>query len=289
MSKRTDIHRPSIIDPEAYEFVAYGHQKIEDFGTVQFILAEREAFNRHMASHPGARFSHHEHGGNCDICGAHCIYDAIFYHEATNVYIRTGLDCAEKMFNLDSDAFRVQCRNVLKNQSGKRKAQATLELENVPFAFDIFCGTLTNCGDGDMTIIDIVGKLVKYGSISEKQMNYLRVLVSRIVRRPEIEAECAAEKAAAKPFPVTDERITVKGTVLSVKEQDGLYGLEIKITVKSEDGWVIYGNAPMSARNHVKPGCKVEFNCRPKVSTKDEKFGFFSRPTQFDIITEEVK
>lgn len=282
MSKRTDIHRPSVVNPEDYEFVCFGHQKIEDFGTVAFILEERERFRAHMAN-TGARFSGHDHGGNCDICGAHCIYDAIFYHEATNVYIRTGLDCAEKMFNLDSDAFRVQCRNAMKNMAGKRKAQATLELEGISLAFDIYAGKVVNVGNEGITICDIVDKLVRYGSISDKAMSYLKALTSRVVRRPEIEAKRAAEHEAAKPLPVTETRMTVTGKVLSVKEAEGFYGIETKILVVSDEGWKVYGNCPSSHRRTIKAGDVVSFDCRVKVSDKDPKFGFFNRPTQMEV------
>lgn len=280
MSKRTDIHRPSAIVPEDYQFVAFGHQKIENFADCAFILEERERFQAHMKE-TGAKFSVHKHGGNCFICGAHCVYDAIFYHSATNSYIKCGLDCTEKMFNMDVEAFRVQCRNALKNQAGKRKAQAILEVEGLSKAWEIAHGTITT--KEESTICDMIGRLIKYGDLSEKTISYLKVLVDRVERRPEIEAQRAIERDAAAPLPVTDGRVTIEGDVLSVKREDSPFGPVVKILVKTEAGWKVYGNAPKAAAG-IERGQKVSFDARIKPSRDDNKFGFFSHPSKFEVI-----
>lgn len=93
--KRNDIHRPSAIYPTEYEFVAVEHDPVS-LGFVQWYWAQRQRIIAHMTQTGGA-FSDHEHKGNCHVCGAHCIYTAVFYHCASNTYIRTGFDCAEKM------------------------------------------------------------------------------------------------------------------------------------------------------------------------------------------------
>lgn len=280
MSKRTDIHCPSQIVPEDYEFVAFGHQKIENFGDCAFILEERERFLAHMKA-TGAKFSNHEHGGNCDICGAHCVYDAIFHHAATNVYIRIGLDCTEKMFNMEVEGFRIACRNALKNQAGKRKAEAILEVEGLTAAWNIYKVGGPSKEEG--IICDMVARLVKYGDLSERTINYLKVLVDRVARRPEIEAQRAAEREAAAPLPETADRIKIEGQVLSVKTEDSHFGFVTKILVKTEAGWKVYGNAPRSA-NGVERGQNVVFFARIKPSRDDNKFGFFSHPSKFEVI-----
>ncbi len=102
-----------------------------------------------------------------------------------------------------------------------------------------------------------------------------------------IMAARAAEAEAALPMPVTTDRIKITGEVVSVKDDEGPYGFVTKLLVKSVDGWKVFGNAPSSASG-VKRGDKVVFFAKVTVSNKDPKFGFFNRPTKFEIVTEEA-
>ncbi|MCP4994759.1 MAG: hypothetical protein GY934_13410 [Gammaproteobacteria bacterium] len=67
---RRDIHRPSAINVEDYEFVALECIKIEFFGDCELARRERT----------GGKWSSHAHGGNCHICGAWMGYSVAFYH-----------------------------------------------------------------------------------------------------------------------------------------------------------------------------------------------------------------
>src|SRR5215469_17049189 len=94
---RTDIHRPSAIVPDDYEFVAFEHIKIESFGECEYVLQQRRLIQQHM-ERTGATYSAHEHGGNCMICGnVMATYTILFYHAKTNSYVRAGQDCAQKL------------------------------------------------------------------------------------------------------------------------------------------------------------------------------------------------
>lgn len=63
---RNDTHRPSLINPSDYEFVAFECVKMEDLGAAQFAMAERVRINSHMKQ-TGGTYSRHQHGGNCHI------------------------------------------------------------------------------------------------------------------------------------------------------------------------------------------------------------------------------
>jgi len=65
MLKRNDVHRPSVIDPDEYRFVSFHSHRGED---VFAAMAEADNFRRDMAS-TGGKFSTHEHGGSCHVCG----------------------------------------------------------------------------------------------------------------------------------------------------------------------------------------------------------------------------
>jgi hypothetical protein len=127
---RTDIHRPSVIVPTDYEFVAIGHMKIESLGDCYEAIHQRKVLRAHM-DRTGGRFSTHEHGGSCHICGAHCCWTVIFYHAKTNTYIRTGTDCAEKLEMAydreDLELFKRSAATAEKNRAGKAKAKLMLE------------------------------------------------------------------------------------------------------------------------------------------------------------------
>jgi hypothetical protein len=300
---RTDIHKPSSIIPEDYSFVCFEYIKIVDLGDAMFMKSEREVKEAHM-KRTGGRYSGYEHGGNCHVCGASAIYTALFYHEKTNTYIRTGQDCAEKleMSAGNWNAFRAKVGNALEALAGKRKAIAYLELKGLSKAWEIYTtpyeelptdptrprriytGDDVPVVDGfftyteEITICDIVGKLVKYGDIGANAENYLRTLLERIAKRPEVLAMRAAEKAAAAPCPIG--RVVVRGTILKVEERENNFsyhgGTILKMTVKDETGFIVWTTVPNGVS--AKRGDMVAFTVTLTPSETDPKFGFGKRP-----------
>lgn len=280
MTTRTDIHRPSVIEPAHYDFVAFEYLKAEGdlLGNALFLQAERARIRAHM-SRTGGTYSHHAHGGNCHICGAHAVYTALFFHTPSNAYVRTGLDCAQKLECHGIEAFRANVRGALENQAGKRKAQATLEVEGLEKAWEVYTATNNPDKFEELTIVDIVGKLVQYGNVSDKQMAFVRKLVSNLANRATIEAERAAKNEAAKPLPVSDKRVKITGTVVTIKKPaEFLGGDPWRILVEHADGWKVWGSRPASLSD-VARGDEVEFSAAVTASDRDPKFGFFKRPT----------
>jgi hypothetical protein len=277
---RTDAHRPSAIIPADYRFVACDY-----YGPMAelWLVGDRAAFRADM-ERTGGRYSGHEHGGTCHICGAHAMYVAKFHHAQSNTYIVTGMDCAEKMDMGDAIAFRSIRKRVAagrKAQRGVAKAEGILAEAGLTAAWTIYrAQPVDGEGQEESTVRDMVGRLVQYGSISEKAMNWLRVLVTeRIPGRAERKARFAAEAEAALPVPASDQRQTVVGTVLSIKE--GHFGP--RMLVKHADGWKVFGSVPTAIAG-IKPGSRVQFDALIKRSDRDEKFGFFSRPTKVSEI-----
>jgi hypothetical protein len=238
---RTDIHRPSVINPDDYQFVSF-HSHHDDYVVN---LIEQERFRAHM-SKTGGKFSDHNHGGSCHVCGAHAMTVAQFHHVPSNTYVQTGEDCAEKLH-----------------------------------AWDIYNGGIDfDPKWEENTICDIVGKLVRYGSISVKQKSFLSNLLDRIADRPRIAEQRAAEEAAASPIPVTG-RVAISGTVLSLKGQETMYGYVTKMLVQHDDGWKVWGTVPL-ALAEVEKGYHVNFTATITVDSNDPKFGFFKRPSVTD-------
>jgi hypothetical protein len=283
---RTDIHRPSAIQPTEYDFVCYDYLGSFPLGDWNYLATQRRYRAEHMAL-TGGRYSDHEHGGSCYVCGAHAIYTATFHHRPTNVYIRTGLDCAEHMEHVNADAFRRAVHDRREAYRGIHKAKETLFAKFDFTAANRIWG-LFNAPDRtafkyeEITIADIVARLVRYGSISDNALAYLTKLLTKIDERATTEAARAAERAAALPVPTGKQ--TIRGKVLSTKLVDGAFGTVLKMLVQHADGWKVYGTVP-AAISDVK-GKTVEFTATVTASNDDNKFGFFSRPTKARILEE---
>lgn len=277
---RTDIHRPSVIIPADYDYVAVRSTKVECLGDAAFILFQREQIAQHMAM-TGGDYSSHYHGGNCHICGAHCLYQVVFHHRPTNAYICTGMDCADKLEwdAGDGEKFRKQVKHAMERKAGKEKAAHVLAEAGLDGAWLVFAAAPAGTDRREESIIrDIVGKLVHYGSISDAQMGFLRKLVDAVTDRAEIDAKRAAENEAAAPLPAAG-RISIKGRIVSIKRGDGIHQFGDRMIVKHASGWKVMGTLP-AALDEAEIGDVVEFSATIKPSDRDPKFGFFSRPTK---------
>ena len=254
-------------------------------------MQEQRKYKRAHMERTGGKYSGHEHGGLCHVCGSvNAIYSATFYHEKSNSYIRTGLDCAQKLECAGIDAFKKNVKKAKEAAAGKRKAQAILVEAGLAKAWELYEArkSASDLSRDELTALDIVGRLVKWGSISDKAASFLGSLLDRIEHAPEIAAEKAAAKALelanAKPVPAVEGRVLVKGEVLSLKEQEGFYGIQLKMLVKAEGGFKLWGSVPSAIRDSVERGSVVEFNAALQKSDNDEYFGFFSRPSKAKVI-----
>lgn len=294
--QRTDCHRPSVIDPSEYEYVAIEYMKTDiSVGDELFLADERRRIEEHR-ERTGATYSQHQHGGNCHVCGAHAIYTALFHHLPTNTYIRTGFDCADKLQGGDEYAFRqfkLQMKDARARKRGKEKAKLLLEDAGLSEAWP-YHGDLAelrdanpNAGNLIFTLADVVRSVVKYGNLSEKQANFIRLLLDKIRRADEIAAQRAAEKAAAEPCP--EGRVVITGEVLKTEVRDGYYGTSVKMTVKDDRGFIVWGTVPAAlelfideegTQRGLNRGERVTFTAKVTPSDRDDKFGFYSRPTK---------
>ncbi len=302
MTLRTDIHRPSAIRPEEYQWIGFVYlgSGEKDVGELMMLAEERKRIRQHMET-TGGRYSNHEHGGTCHICGAHALYLAVYYHQSSNSYIKTGEDCAQKMDFGDTEGFtplRRAIRNALEAKAGKMKCQRILADADLSRAWEI-SQLLRNPNGASWewnTLRDIVRNCVKYGNLSDKQLAFLKSLVDKIDnyadQQAEWEAKKAAERDAAEEVP--EGRHVVTGEVLSTKYQESQYGEQLKMLVKDDRGFKIWGSVPSNLQLFVvlgedpdydiqrglEKGDRVTFSANLKQSDDDSKFGFASRPTK---------
>jgi len=134
----------------------------------------------------------------------------------------------------------------------------------------------------ERVITDMVGKLAFYGALSDKQYAFMGRLLKAIPERAERDALRKAEAEAAKPLPEFTGRVRIEGTVLTVKYQDTRYGTVRKMLLKHADGWKVWGTVPAYAA--VNKGDRIALVATVERSKDDEKFGFFARPKNFEMI-----
>lgn len=280
---RTDIHRTSQIVPADYEYVGQECFRPEEW---QVVLQERQRIQAHMAS-TGGRYASVETTGNCMVCGSvNAIYTSLFYHAKSNTYVRMGTDCTENVFRSDFGAsiFRKRIQDAREAQAGKRKAQAILGDLGLGAAWDHYTSSILDRVPTwhETKASELVGKLVQYGNLSEKQVNFLRNLMTSIANAPAVAAKRAEEKALAADCP--SGRVQVTGVVLTTKEVESQFGWATKMLVKDDRGFTVWGTMP-AGLGAVK-GDRVSFYAAIEVAREDPKHGFYKRPTKAVMLTD---
>lgn len=233
-TKRNDAHRPSTINPAEYEHVCFLYQGQHD-GMLNAI--EMRFYNAHRAKTNGVAANINI---GCDICGAHFAYGAVYHHALTNEYIHVGWICAEKMnFSRNGSAFRSWKKRLQSDRkliAGQAKAQAELEAKGLGRAFEIFkmeesARTPENAWAFNTTR-DIVGKFVRYGSISEKQENFLKSLVAKF----DAPAEPKKEIKKGEFVGTVKTRENFDVTVAYITGYESAYGYVTVYILEDENG-----------------------------------------------------
>jgi len=303
MTKRTDIHRPSAIVPADYTYVAQLVFKAE-YDAIQLVQEERSIFNAHQAQ-TGAKFSDHNHGGQCHCCGSvNAIYTCAFYHAKTNSYIALGSTCAEKLEMGSANAFKAiqhATKSFREAKAGRTKCIKMLADAGVEFLFEVAREwdqtSLTKQGWIDSkgyatwslnVLRDIISRAVKYGKISPKQMALISGMPAKVKADLDRQAKWEANKVAEKADQLANGtecptgRGVVTGTVLSTKLQESRFGCTWKMLVKDDEGFKVWGSIPSDL--DVAKGDKVTFTARLEQSKDDAYFGFFKRPTKASVL-----
>lgn len=279
--ERTDCHCPSRLVPDDYEYVAQEVTKIEGLGDCIYIQEQRAIIRAHMAR-TGGTYSRHEHGGTCGVCGSvNAIYTVLFYHARTNSYVRTGQECAElidRAAGMGLTRLRAIVKDAREAQAGIKKAKALLADAGLSAAWDIYA-VAGEVKREEGIIRDIVGRIVKWGNMSDAQRGFMGNLMRAIAERPAREAARLAEAEAAAPCPTGKVRIV--GVVLSVREESSGFGYRpktvFKMLVKADEGFKVWGSIPSGATWG--KGDRVDFTATVTPKDGDPKFGFFKRPT----------
>lgn len=225
--------------------------------------------------------------GSCRVCGIG-LKNNYLIDSSDGHHFSVGCDCVGHSGDaglIDDVKKSKRTRRQLK-KAAERKAvrdQWQIEAEEKLTVFYIANReeviTLLSYSGTNNFINDIVSKLTQWGGLSESQV---KVALKAIQK----EKDEKLALANAEPVPITDQRIKITGAILSIniKEQYGYNGgIEYRRVglILDDRGFKVWGTM-----NEGDTGDKIEFMCRVQQSDKDDKFGFFKRPTKIKITEE---
>lgn len=173
-------------------------------------------------------------------------------------------------------------------------------LKNTERAEEINTWLAINCGKSEFAKSLDKALHQDWGKLSEKQCEaVLKCIDGQAERQAKWDAKQKAERAAAESIENGKQQIT--GEILSIKTRDGFYGLEIKMIVKDDRGFKVWGTVPsklLEAANEATidsedwndkhylqwlKGKQVSFSANVESSEEDIKFGFYKRPTKVSL------
>lgn len=309
---RTDIHSPKNFDPAAYSYVGSfdnfpepgsfigewsGPYKTE-FGSVEALNPCHAIYTaaHKLMRERGAKihFDSDEGNSQCDHCGAHIRYVSIFKHTSDEL-IAVGDTCAAERFGCDSrreyDIKRLREAAASERESVKAFGKAS-EFLNIA-APELVEWMLTPEAEKVGGIfLDITRKLIRFGSISKKQVAFCGKLLQDYFQRQrnggktDRELQFDAEREAAEDCP--NGRVMITGIVLKEQMQESDFGETLKLTVKDDRGFVVYVTCPSNISNNVGKGSRLTMMVTLQQSDRDAKFGFGKRPSKAVLLEETI-
>lgn len=279
MTVRTDIHRPSAINPVDYAMVGCFYQGGSNDMAEAYIgdhLHLDDVLGDGWSSLIGVPDGNYRTKGTCDHCGAHFAHGVIYRHGPTHELLTVGHICADKVMLPGATALARQLE--LKRRAAEAakterenkayRAQFATEHPKVMQAF------------AEMTYNDFVADVRRrfegsYPQLSERQVEALESAYDKHLERQ-------AEKAERDSKPIVPvsagQGVTIKGKIISTKWQASQYGETLKMLVEDDQGFRVFGSVPGSLMVEDLPGRRVSFIANVTKSDRDETFGFFKRP-----------
>jgi len=286
---RDDVHSPKNLIPENYEFVGVRlfHDEIPD---------DRNFIMEHM-KRTGGKFSTHEHGGFCDVCGNPNVLNyAVFYHKPTNTYIKTGLECADTISTFASAALHNAIQEVNRKkylETRQKKAEARRKYIKDEFLISLkgtvlepYTSLLENPPSNETyeqaTLRNILANGARYGSLTSRQWAYAEKIVKSIEAST---LQTVQEESKTPSAEIVEGKYEIIGKIISIKykniEETPYPGY--RMLVEDAEGRKYYGSVPAILLESVEAvesliDREVVLSVTVTRSPKDPCFGFFKRP-----------
>jgi len=206
----------------------------------------------------------------CGVCGVHFVYGDVWKHLPTSEYIHIGHTCSDKYSLLaDRSAYELQLDRLraaaaVQCKKAKNEELRTKFLANYP-------GLERALQTNHPIVRDIASKFTEYRSLSERQVNLVFKLHGEVEAACVDHSDCREDLAIGKacfatrpvaqvevnvPAPVSVDRQTFEGVIVSTKVQDSNFGSSYKMTVKvtTPTGvWLAWGTVPQALLDATPP------------------------------------
>jgi len=270
------VHNPSNFEPADYEiFDALDNKRPEYCGQgieayEQEVRWWQEELERALGTDWRAKKNRCAHCGNGRVR-----WITVAHHAPTGEKVVFGADCTERLGFENRQAFKLaQLRS--KAEAGHARLKvwkarcAFLEANpTVAAAIEQAKGA---AHAKNTFVADVLGKLDRFGSISERQVAAVLSSLQRDLATAERKAAEAVEVKGDAP----SGRVTVTGEILTVKDQEGAYGVVTKMLLKLANNSKVWLTAPgeMTAGR----GDTITVTATFEVSRDDKSFAFGKRP-----------
>ena len=134
---------------------------------------------------------------------------------------------------------------------------------------------------GNAFITDVLRKAMVY----ELSYNQLSAVRNAGVSAAKFNAMKSIRAEAVKDAPViTEGKYEFTGTVVSKKLHSGRFGDAWKMIIESSSGNKLWGSVPNKLVDTINVGMKVKMIATVKLSDNDDHFGFYSRPSNVEVL-----
>ncbi len=289
---RSDMHAPSQVDPARYVYLTSVDLDETFRGPDAHLLrAKRSDLERRLkAGSPHSRFD------QCAHCGAYLRYVAVMQYTPNGDTLPWGHDCLETLGMLDSAAAAK-----LRQLKLARQRRVTAELnqaaieefqQDSPELFK-WMQLVRDEGHDFEFVRSVVGQFFQdpVRGLSEKQYQGLVKCWQGHLKyeKAKQEREAEAERTDRQEVPDGNQRIQIRGKVISIDERENEFGWRVVMTVEDDRGFRVWGTAPSSIQDTLGQHADdlpipVEFMARVAQSPDDRYFGFFTRPTKARVL-----
>tara|TARA_R100001086_G_scaffold247031_1_gene180340 strand:- start:282 stop:1130 length:849 start_codon:yes stop_codon:yes gene_type:complete len=275
------MHTEKSLKPEDYTVERYIYVKQPQYlGNMGAFEAEMR-FHRELVDYYREQ-GLHRHGGvsNCDHCGAWFHHGALVRHKNGDL-LSIGWQCAGR-FDLSNIAWqKIRQEKVNKTVRVRRGRYSKMRVfvEANSEAVRILNLNKQLGRDSNDFLASLRTQICKWIELSDRQFDAIEPAWNKHqTRQVEREEEMTA--------PVVEGRVQITGTVLGTKRHDSMYGETLKMLVKDDRHFKVWGTVPRALLDAVEDdlkGSRVIFVATVEQSRDDETFGFFTRPIKAEI------
>ena len=275
------IHNPTNFDPKDYVVVDYldnrqpiytGDRSFGGDSGVESYRQEVAQWQADMARALGSDWP--SKVGHCIHCGNGKVrWITAVQHVPTGERVVFGAVCTERLGFSDKMQFKLA---LLQSRAAARVERARINtirdefFAANPAVKQAYIDVTNDIHKQNFFAIDVLSKIDKYGSLSERQVS---AVLASMQRDRDYVARKAVEATEVKGDAPTG-RTEVTGTVLSTKVQESQWGFVTKMLLKLENNSKVW----LTATEDVVRGDVVTVKATWTVSPDDASFAFGKRP-----------